>query len=282
MVIYIHGFGSHGEGSKAKLFREYFKSIEEGFISPSLSYVPDLAIQTLEELIESYHGDVKLIGSSLGGFYTIYLANRYNLQAVLINPSIYPFKTLSKMLGEAPNFYDESHYEWNEKHIEMLKKYEVQNLQESNFLLLVQKGDELLDYEEAVDRFQDAKLVVEEDGNHGFEGIERHFELIRTFFAIGKQFKHTRKVKGVGFSNDELALRVGDLYYDDLAMFLDALHKKLHIDAKADENRGRKKLAESLYDASNAIEKASNDIQKSWDICHTHMVGWLKVNGSNR
>lgn len=29
MVIYIHGFGGSEEGSKAKLFREYFKSIEE-------------------------------------------------------------------------------------------------------------------------------------------------------------------------------------------------------------------------------------------------------------
>jgi len=51
MIIYIHGFGSHGYGSKAKIFREYFISIREDFIAPSLSYVPELAIRTLEELI---------------------------------------------------------------------------------------------------------------------------------------------------------------------------------------------------------------------------------------
>ena len=51
MIIYIHGFGSSGEGHKAKQFREYFK--DDGFIAPSLSYIPDLAIKTLEELIES-------------------------------------------------------------------------------------------------------------------------------------------------------------------------------------------------------------------------------------
>jgi len=282
MVIYIHGFGGNGNGSKAKLFREYFKSIDEGFIAPSLPFVPELAISTLEELIKSYHGDVKLIGSSLGGFYTIYLANKYNLQAVIINPSIHPYITLSKMIGDAPNFYDDSYFQWNEKHIEMLKKYEVQNQNESNFMLFSQKGDELLDYKEAVDKFQDAKIVLEDGGSHSFDGIQRHFELIRTFFAIGNQFKHTRKVKGVGFSNEELALRVGDLYYDDLANFLDELHKKLHVDGVADENRGRVKLANSLYDASSAIKKSSQDIQRAWDICHTHMVGWLKVNGSNR
>ena len=58
MIIYIHGFGGSGEGSKAKAFREYYK--KEGFIAPSLSYVPQLAIKTLEELIESYDGKVSV------------------------------------------------------------------------------------------------------------------------------------------------------------------------------------------------------------------------------
>ncbi len=282
MVIYIHGFGGSGQGNKAKLFREYFKSIDEGFIAPSLSYVPELAIKTLEELIESYYGDVKLIGSSLGGFYTIYLSQKYNLQAVLMNPSIYPYTTLDKTMENSPNFYDQSSYEWKKSHLEMLNNYEVKNVNESNFMLLVQKGDELLNYEEAVDKFQDAKIVIEDGGSHSFDGVEKHFEFIRTYFAIGNQFKHTRKVKGVGFSNEELALRVGDLYYDDLTEFLNNLHKKLHIDALADEARGRKKLANALYDSSKAIKESSVSIQKAWDICHTHMVGWLKVNGSNR
>jgi len=41
MTIYIHGFGSSGQGGKAKLFRQYYHSIGEPFIAPSLSYVPE-------------------------------------------------------------------------------------------------------------------------------------------------------------------------------------------------------------------------------------------------
>ena len=52
MIIYIHGFSSHGYGGKAKMFRSYFTDKKETFIAPSLSYIPDLAIQTLEELIK--------------------------------------------------------------------------------------------------------------------------------------------------------------------------------------------------------------------------------------
>jgi len=174
MIIYIHGFGSHGLGSKANAFRTYFKEKKEAFIAPSLSYIPDLAIQTLEELIESYT-DVKLIGSSLGGFYTLYLAQKYGLKAVLINPSVYPYITLEKVLGEAPSFYDDSHFEWMQSHLDMLKKYEADSVIQEDIMLLLQKGDETLNYREAEVKLPNAKQIVEEGGSHSFDGIERYF-----------------------------------------------------------------------------------------------------------
>ena len=180
MIIYIHGFGSHGLGSKANAFRSYFKSNGEDFIAPSLSTIPDLAIQTLEELIESYD-DVKLIGSSLGGFYALYLAQKYGHEAVLINPSIYPYITLRKVLGEAPSFYDESHFEWRQSHLEMLKKYETDSVIQEDIMLLLQKGDETLDYREAEAKLPNAKQIIEEGGSHSFDGVERYFVEVDDF-----------------------------------------------------------------------------------------------------
>ena len=213
MIIYIHGFGGSGEGNKAKAFRKYFNAIGETFIAPSLSYVPELAIKTLEELINSYKGEVYLIGSSLGGYYTTYLAKKmYVKKAVLINPSIHPINTLQKAVGNAPNFYDGSYYGWSKKHLEILKKYQSDiDAYKEKLMVLVQKGDELMDYREAVQKYEGCCMIVEEGGNHSFEGIERHFETIREFFAVGDHFKHTSTVKGIGVDNQELAERVGDL-----------------------------------------------------------------------
>jgi len=183
MIIYIHGFSSHGFGGKASAFRAYYEGKEEVFMAPSLSYVPELAIQTLEEIIEAYGvEDVKLIGSSLGGYYALYLAQKYGLKTVLINPSIYPYKTLGKVLGEVPNYYDSSHFEWKASHLEMLKQYEVTVRDQENIMLLLQKGDEVLDYTEAVRKLPNAVLHLEEGGDHGFVGIERYFEKIAQFF----------------------------------------------------------------------------------------------------
>lgn len=181
MIIYIHGFGSSGESIKAKLFRHYFKEKGVKFIAPSLSYIPELAIKTLEELIESYDEEIRIIGSSLGGYYCLHLSNKYNLKAVLINPSVYPYNTLPKALGNAPSFHDQSSFTWIQFHIDSLKNYEVLTPNQKNFMLLVQKGDETLNYVEAVNKLPDAKHLVEEGGSHGFEAIERHFEVVDAF-----------------------------------------------------------------------------------------------------
>jgi len=182
MTIYIHGFGSSGQGGKAVEFREYFKSIGEPFIAPSLSYVPRLAITTLEELVESYD-NVTLIGSSLGGYYAIYLAEKYGLKTVLINPAVQSVSTLAHaadLKGLACNYFDGSSFTWNELHVEMLQNYSVE-ANSKDYLLMLQKGDEVLDYKSAIEKLPNARLILEEGGHHSFEKIERHFESIREF-----------------------------------------------------------------------------------------------------
>lgn len=183
MIIFIHGFGSHGEGSKAVALRAFCKQNGIPFIAPSLSSIPDLAIQTLEELIEAFQVNekVSLIGSSLGGYYTMYLSHKYNLPCVLINPAVYSYKTLFRALGFPPNFYDQSTYEWTQNHLEMLQKYEVKEYRGKNALLMVQTEDEVLDYREAVEKLSQATMIIEEGGDHGFKGFDRHFQTIVDF-----------------------------------------------------------------------------------------------------
>ena len=180
MIIYIHGFGSSGEASKAQAFRTFCQTKGIRYIAPSLPTIPHLAITTLSELIESYQDNeaVHLIGSSLGGYYSLYLSDKYNLKAVLINPAVNAPETLTRALGHGVNYYDNSTYEWNASHLDMLESYEIEEPDVENILLLLQKGDELLDYEEALDFLEGAKTILEEGGNHGFEGIDRHFETI--------------------------------------------------------------------------------------------------------
>lgn len=112
------------------------------------------------------------------------MANKYNLKCVLINPAVQSSKTLKRAIdlaGVAKNYYDDSSFSWNASHLDMLKKYTVKDVVQGEYLLLLQKGDDVLDYRDAVEKIPDATLVLEEGGTHPFEAVERHFKLIRTF-----------------------------------------------------------------------------------------------------
>ena len=185
MIIYIHGFASSGFGSKPQKFKEYF---EDEIITISLPTIPNLAINTLEQLIEAFVSideEVQLIGSSLGGFYALYLANKYDLKAVLINPAVNPAGTLDRYEGVdfVTNFYDNSRFEFNQNHIKSLKNYEVDYIKNpSNFITLLQEEDEVLDFTEAALKLEETELIIEEGGTHSFDGIERYFRKINSFF----------------------------------------------------------------------------------------------------
>lgn len=187
MIIYIHGFGSSGRGEKVLFFRDYFKEKNIRFIAPSLSYVPELAIDTLEQLINSYDEPITLMGSSLGGFFSIYLAEKYGLKSVLINPAVDSSKTLKQVInkfGVAKNYFDDSTFEWNESHVEMLKAYCTTEVKNGEYLLFLQKGDEVLDYKEALEKLPLATTILEEGGTHNFDGIEQYSEQILRFVSI--------------------------------------------------------------------------------------------------
>lgn len=185
MILYIHGFGSSGLGSKAKTLRENLQ--KELFLAPSLSYVPKLAINTLEQIIQGFqrYEEVKLIGSSLGGFYALYLADKLNLKAVLINPALKAPKDLELGVNKGVNYFDMSHFEFNHEHLESLKSYVVNEPKnKENYLVLVKKGDEVIDYRTSVTLFKDSEgFILEEGGNHAFEDIKKYSAQIEKHFS---------------------------------------------------------------------------------------------------
>ncbi len=185
MIIYIHGFASSGFGQKSQKFKEYFG---DELISISLSTIPILAIHTLEELITyalKKGEKVFLIGSSLGGFYSLYLANKYDLKAVLINPAINPQKTLKKFytFGLIKNYFDGSRFEITKEQLDSLKNFEVENiLKPNNIFCFMKKGDEIIDYIDVVKKLENSKIILEDDGNHTYDDIQKHFNKINNFF----------------------------------------------------------------------------------------------------
>lgn len=226
MIIYIHGFGSSGEGEKANVFRAYFESIGMDFMAPTLSHEPALAVTTLQSLIESCGDEVCLIGASLGGYYASYLSKAPRVKRVLlINPAVSPSQTLKRAIMKMPRVYDAAFHRWIDFQLESLESYRTCDPVGDDVMVLLQKGDAVLDYREAVERYDGARMRVEEGGSHGFERIERYFETIRAFFAAGDDScLNTIECSSV---SDKAAEGVQEPYTETLALFLDSLYEKI-------------------------------------------------------
>lgn len=195
MLIYVHGFNSSPQSKKAHLLKNFAESISLGdqIVVPQLSSIPAEAISQLEKLvkklsispaIQSGCGP-SIIGSSLGGYYATWLAEKYDCRAVLINPAVKPYELFDDFLGINKNEYTGEEYELTLSHLEDLRKIEVDQITNPDrYLLMLQTGDEVLDYKLAIEKYAAVPSIVEEGGSHEFMGFERHIETVLAFCGI--------------------------------------------------------------------------------------------------
>ena len=97
MHIYIHGFASSGNATKGNILKDYYAG-RETVITPDFPDEPFEAVKLLERLLIESTEPVTLWGSSLGGFYAMYLTSILDIKSVLINPAIRPHLGLKKKL----------------------------------------------------------------------------------------------------------------------------------------------------------------------------------------
>lgn len=184
VILYIHGFNS-GPGQKVQELQTQFPS-NVTIYAPQLSYEPEKAITQLRSVLDLYKGhQVHIIGTSLGGLYTMCLSTLYSddmfYYFYVINPSFAPHLTLSKHLGETvTNYKTQEQFIVTSEFIDELRRitqtvrnsYTSQSIYNSSFFLSTQ--DELLDFSEVVSFIKSFKVPYRlsfYNQNHRFQDI---------------------------------------------------------------------------------------------------------------
>ncbi|WP_191600956.1 YqiA/YcfP family alpha/beta fold hydrolase [Marinomonas algicola] len=183
-LMYLHGFNSSEHSFKSRCIYDRLHSLglSESYLMPRLSWEPDQAIAQSSRLIESHLSEgITLIGSSLGGFYAGYLAEKYSINAILVNPAIAAHELLVDYLGKQVNPYTQEEYQLTAEHIAQLQKMDAPATCEERYWLMLQEGDEVLDYRKALQKYPDVRLTLEPLGNHSFVNFERHINTLLTF-----------------------------------------------------------------------------------------------------
>ena len=152
------------------------------FACPTLPVSADAAVAQVEALMASRPGAHCFLGSSLGGFYATWLVEKHpGCRAVLINPAIDPHVGLRAYLGEQKNLYSGEAYQLTESHLRQWERLYVERITPERYLLLVETGDEVLDYRRAVERYAGAEQVVVQGGDHSLQSFPRHLQRILEF-----------------------------------------------------------------------------------------------------
>lgn len=184
MFLYLHGFRSSPLSTKAQQFRQWLaqQGRETEWICPTLPYNPAQAVAQLSALIESSEHELKLVGSSLGGFYATMLSARYDLKAVVINPAVHAGLVLRDAVGPQSGWHDEEPFEFTQAHVDTLNAMDLLAPKYPEKILLMQEtGDEVLDWQTAVDFYRDCHQLVFRGGDHSFTRFADVIELIDRF-----------------------------------------------------------------------------------------------------
>lgn len=170
MILYLHGFTSGPQSHKAQALgaRMRESGLGDKFLSPQLPAAPADAIALAEDLIRR-HDVTTVVGSSLGGYYATYLAETFDLKGVLVNPAVVAHLSLQNYIGPQTWLYTGESFDFTLDHVEQLRAIGIPVLAKpERFWLLVETGDETLDFRQAVARYLGARQTVLAGGDHSF------------------------------------------------------------------------------------------------------------------
>ncbi|MBY0556483.1 MAG: esterase [Burkholderiaceae bacterium] len=191
MILYLHGFRSSPRSMKARLMAERMAQLglADQWLCPQLPASPALAMQQVLTLIEGIPAsDLRIVGSSLGGYYATWLAERLGCPAVLLNPAVVPLKDLDKHVGVTTAYHSDEPFEFKREYIAELRALAIAKISApQRYLLLAATGDEVLDYRDMLAHYAGAQQHVIEGSDHSISEFADYLDEVLAFCGIGAQ-----------------------------------------------------------------------------------------------
>jgi len=190
LLVYLHGFRSSPNSSKAVKTGEAVRALSTAthpieWYCPQLLASPKQSMEMVTGYIDSRSTDrVVVIGSSLGGFYANYLAEKYQCKAVVLNPAVWAAKELEPHVGMMTAYDTDEPFDFRSEYIQELRDLQVTSLSNpARYFLIAAKGDELLDWREMVNFYIGSKQLVLDGSDHGIADYANHLPEVLRFIV---------------------------------------------------------------------------------------------------
>jgi predicted esterase YcpF (UPF0227 family) len=190
LLVYLHGFRSSPRSSKAVMTGEAVKaSITVGntidWYCPQLLASPKESMEMVTKYIDQSKADrMIVIGSSLGGFYANYLAEKYGCKGIALNPAVHAPRELAPHVGMMTSYDSDEPFDFRPEYINELKALQVERISNPDrYFLIAAKGDELLDWREMSGFYQGANQLILEGSDHGIADYADHLPRVLDFIS---------------------------------------------------------------------------------------------------
>ncbi len=183
MLLYLHGFRSSPRSFKARVVHARMEALgrADQLICPHLPASPKAAMELVSTLTDRYP-DLAIIGSSLGGFYATWLAERRGCRAVLLNPAVNPFRDLDQHVGVSTEYHSNARFEFKAEYVDELRALKVDAItRPERYYLIAATGDEVLDWREMVAHYPGARQRVIQGSDHAISEFEQYVDEVLDF-----------------------------------------------------------------------------------------------------
>ncbi|MCY1208500.1 hypothetical protein D9M72_201280 [compost metagenome] len=195
MILYLHGFRSSPTSLKARMMADAMASrgLSAAWACPQLPASPreavDLAMGIARRQLDGADSPraLTVIGSSLGGFYATWLAERLGCKAVLLNPAVEAARDLATQVGEHRMYHSDAPFAFLPGYVDELAAIHVPRItQPDRYFLVAATGDEVLDWREMRDRYAGCRQRIVQGSDHGLSDFARWMPEVLEF-ALGDE-----------------------------------------------------------------------------------------------
>jgi len=191
MILYLHGFRSSPQSFKTSLLAERMQAMGRGmdYVCPQLPPSPRDAIEVAMDIAQKADpSELTLIGSSLGGYYATWMAERLGCAAVMLNPAVHAARDLASQVGVRTQYHSNEPFEFKASYIDELQALAVERItRPERYFLIAATGDELLDWREMVTQFEGAKQHIIEGSDHGISDFAAYADEVLKFCRVGER-----------------------------------------------------------------------------------------------
>jgi predicted esterase YcpF (UPF0227 family) len=188
-LLYLHGFRSSPLSFKAQRMAAAVRARHPTVTwwCPQLPPSPREAMARVWATVQHWPREsMAVAGSSLGGFYATWVAERTGCRAVLLNPAVDPARDLHAYVGEQTAWHDPNErFVVKPEFMDELRALQCGPLAHpERVFAVVAKGDEVLDWREMVGRYPASRIKLLEAGDHALSDFDDHIGDVLAFLDL--------------------------------------------------------------------------------------------------